>query len=145
GNGHPCPEDIATFRDIYGETTNFIDFFKFVINHLIGLGPPSGDEMYSIMVNQGIMIKNNHDFPKIQGVANQFLSEIYFGDIIKNPLADRIACVAQPGLLQIADFKDEDLKIIHSFESIKPLVNIADNRAALTKDTKIGYVTSSAT
>ena len=145
GGGHPCPEDVATFRDNYGETTNFIDVLKFDSNYLIGFGPASGDAMYSIMNASGNIIKNQHDFPKIQGVDNQFLSEIYFGDIIKNPAGNRIACVAQPGLLQIAEFKDEALKIIHSFESIKPIVSIVDNRAALSKNTKIGYVTSSAT
>lgn len=144
---NPCPELITTFLDENGEKTSFADVLKTNDGYYLGLGPDTKQSMFSVLDPSGKVVKNLFDFPDL-GVdvseqdMNYYASYIYNGQINKQPSGSKIAYVLQPGLLGIADMKDDSLKIINQFETIKPLVEIRGRRAVKKKEAKMGYVLS---
>lgn len=140
-----APKLVTTFKDENNVLTSYTDVLQISDDNYVGYAPATGEAMFSIIDSSGSVIKNLHQFPRLgAGIDNSIARQIYYGEIHKQPSRNRIACVAQPGLLSILDYKDNNLKIVIQFETIKPSFTLKENNRAVRKrDLKMGYVISS--
>ena len=140
-----APKLIMTLRDANNNLTAYTDVLQVNDNIFIGFGPQSGEGMFSIIDASGTVIKDLYAFPDNgPGVDNVIAGQIYYGEIHKQPSGNRIACVAQPGLLGILEYAGNDnLTIITQFETLKPSFTLSEKGPIRKRDSKLGYVTSS--
>ena len=139
-----APKLVVTFKDDNNALTSYTDVLQISDDNYIGYAPQSGEAMFSIVDSSGSVTKNLHQFPGLgAGIDNSIAGQIYYGEIHKQSSGNRIACVAQPGLLEILEYKDNQLEIISQFETIMPSFTLRENRPIKKGDSKMGYVFSS--
>ena len=139
-----APKLVATFKDGNDALTAYSDVLQITDDSYVGYAPATGEGMFSIIGSSGTTIKDLHQFPDLgAGIDNSIARQIYFGEIHKQPSGNRIACIAQPGLLSIVEYEDNNLDIVTQFETVKPSFTINENRPVKKRDSKMGYIISS--